>query len=1289
MKAWIILANLINCRSRREEALINFAFFGQGLLTSAPTILRNVSRVARQLQRRNPATLPKEYSLPPSRLWRKFDVQARLLLGPAGSGKTFRCLTEIREALVGAPEGPPLLLIAPKQMTFQLERQLLAESSLTGYARLHILSFDRLANFVLGRLDRAPPVMLDEEGRVMVLRALLAKKRDSLKLFRASARLAGFAQQLSLALRELQETQLTTESLTQLARQVTEASGLAYKLEDLAMLLQEYLDWLEANDLQDADSLLGAATEALRGGVRSAECGVRSAEVTRNLNIEAVWVDGFAEVSDPELELLVALLPHCRRATITFCLDRVPLEKISWLSNWSLPRRAYEHFRKKLVALTNVQALTELLPRSTASNRFADSPVLRQLERYWAEPRAYEERGTPVLRSSTAEGGRNTEHEARIAEHRTSNSEHRTSNTEHRTSNSEQRTEDVANALTVAICANPEAEATLAAREILRFVRAGGRFRDIAVLVRKLESYHDALERTFLRYQLPFFMDRREPISHHPLAELTRNALRTVSLGWLHEDWFAALKTGLVPAVDGEIDRLENEALARGWKGSVWKQPMTVSQDPALTAWLAGIQRRLLPPFQHLALALGVNQARPTGLQLTEALREFWKALSVEERLQLWVEADRSTSSSRIPSSIHATVQEELEGWLANVESAFGDEALSMREWLPILEAGLGNLTAGVIPPALDQVLIGSIDRARTPEIKLAVVLGLNEGVFPAAPESTALLTEADRTELEKLDISLSANSRRQLGRERFLAYLACTRARERVVLTAALQDANGAPLNPSPFLAQLQRLFPGLKIETPPQRQDWRESEHVSELIPTMLTAQMAETETKPPAVLEHRPSTFAPRLSPLIPHPCALPGWQELAEVPALAKVMERLRHFEPTETEDQLAPELAERLYGRVLRTSVSRMEQFAACPFRFFVHSGLRAEERTLFELDIKEQGTFQHDVLAMFHQQLQQENRRWRDLTPQEARERIGRVAAALAAGYRDGLLHASEQTRFMLRVMTESLQEFIETIIGWICGQYWFDPVAVELPFGEQPERPAWELDLGHGHRLALEGRIDRIDLYREPQSDEARCVVVDYKSGQRQLDPVLLANGLQLQLLSYLNVARRWRNPREQFGVSQLGPAGVFYVSLRGKYERERNRREALADAVVARQLAYRHTGRFDKTYLRLLDSRMDARQGDQFNYRLTNDGQVYKNCREALSTAEFAALLDSVESNLMEMGRRIFSGAAEVDPYRKGSTTACDYCDYRSICRIDTWTHKYRVLSSQNAANETADAR
>ncbi|HWH72175.1 MAG TPA: PD-(D/E)XK nuclease family protein, partial [Candidatus Sulfotelmatobacter sp.] len=505
------------------------------------------------------------------------------------------------------------------------------------------------------------------------------------------------------------------------------------------------------------------------------------------------------------------------------------------------------------------------------------------------------------------------------------------------------------------------------------------------------------------------------------------------------------------------------------------------------------------------------------------------------------------------------------------------------RDWLPILEAGLANLTVGVIPPALDQVLIGAIDRSRNPDIKLALILGLNETIFPAPPEIPVLLTDTDRLALEKRQVQLGSTSRHQLSRERYYAYIACTRARQRVVLTAALQDAHGAPLNPSPFLSQVRQLFPALPLETLPKELDWRESEHASELIQPLLKLRCLETAANPPPAAAADGQTHSR-------------GWEALEQLPGLARVLEQLRHFRNPQSQEQLSPELAAQLYGPVLRTSVSRMEQFAACPFKFFVHSGLRAEERKKFELDIREQGTFQHDVLALFHEQLHRENKRWRDITPQDARQRVAKIAKSLMASYRDGLLEASEQTRFMARILSESLQDFVETLVDWMRQQYQFEPVAVELPFGEDQSAPAWTVRVRNGHQLELYGRIDRVDLCRDPETGEALCVVLDYKSSQKQLDPILMAHGLQLQLLAYLNVMRHWPNPRQFFGVKRLIPVGVFYVNLRGKYDREHNRLDALADTAQARKLAYRHTGRFDAHTLNWLDSRTDVQQGDQF---------------------------------------------------------------------------------------------
>jgi ATP-dependent helicase/nuclease subunit B len=102
---------------------------------------------------------------------------------------------------------------------------------------------------------------------------------------------------------------------------------------------------------------------------------------------------------------------------------------------------------------------------------------------------------------------------------------------------------------------------------------------------------------------------------------------------------------------------------------------------------------------------------------------------------------------------------------------------------------------------------------------------------------------------------------------------------------------------------------------------------------------------------------------------------------------------------------------------------------------------------------------------------------------------------------------------------------------------------------------------------------------------------------------------------------------------------------------------------------------GRFDADALPELDRRPTATSGDQFNYSKNKDGSLGKN-GDGLASAQFMALLDHVEEVLIQMGRDIYAGIAKVDPFRKGNVTACDHCDYRAVCRIDPWTHTWRVL-------------
>jgi len=1129
-------------------------------------------------------------------------VQTRFLLGPAGSGKTYRCLAEIRRELIAAPDGPPLLLLAPKQATFQLERQLLADPDLHGYTRLHILSFERLATFVLNNLGLATREMLSEAGRVMVLRALLRQKQSELKVFRASARLTGFAQQLSLLLREFQRHQLSAPKLETLSRDSAAPSSLRDKLHDLALLHRGYADWLKTHNLQDSDNLLDVATAALHN-----EGKLRPAVVA----VQKLWLDGFAEMTPQEMELLAALVPHCARATLAFCLESEPTTQPSWLSTWSVVASTFRHCRTRLAALDNCQISIETLVSPPGTGRFARSEALRQLEQNWSRPQP-----TSVAQTSLPAGSGGMLPPV------------------------------PSQPITLIACANAEAEVVLAAREILRLVRAGGRYRECAVILRSLDTHQAALERTFRRYDIPFFMDARESVAHHPLAELTRFALRTVAFNWRHDDWFGALKTGLVPGGETEIDWLENLALARGWEGTTWHEPIAIPDNESLAPRVELLRQNLLPSF----LGLSKIASQPlTGKELSASLRGFWQQLHVEKTFATWTNAAVQSPIRNPQSAIHTSVLTQMAAWLDNLERAFAAEALPLRDWLPIIEAGLAGLTVGVVPPALDQVLIGAIDRSRNPEIKLACLLGLNEGVFPAPPPPGCLLTDADRTSLEQQDIYLGPTPHQRLGHERYFGYIAITRSSQRLVITRALRDTKDQPLNPSPFFDHLKRLT-GSAEQTFALSEHWWDAEHVSELAAPLLRELATPSERRLQAAAD---LVALPTLNPLVQK------WQQVQAA-----------------TGSRLSPDAIEELFTRELKSSVSRLEDFAACPFKFFAASGLRLQERKEFQFDDRDKGSFHHDALEEFHKRIVASGRRWRDLAPTEAANLIAAIAREQLPTYENGKFQRDGAARFTGELLIERLQQLITALVAWL-PQYDFDPTACEIAFNDsEGALPTWRLDLGANRVLKLGGRIDRVDLLKR-KDGTALAVVMDYKSRVRKLDETKLYHGLELQLLAYLGVLNQLRDPASLLGVKSLTPAGVFYVPLNGgATKNSSDRAEILAVDEDARRAAYQHSGRFLADELAHFDNR-NVPKGDQFKFAKLKSGDFAKRGNEALPAAAFDALREKVEGHLYDYGTRIFTGEAEVSPYRISRHTACDYCEFRPVCRFDPWTQPFRPLA------------
>ena len=144
------------------------------------------------------------------------------------------------------------------------------------------------------------------------------------------------------------------------------------KLGDLAALLQSYQEWLQDHQLQDAGGLLEHVTRRLN-------------EAPPAIYWDTVWVDGFADLSGQEVELLAAVIGRSGKATVTFS-DDPARQNATWLSPWWVTRRSLERVERRLRSLPGVSMERVPISRLRGGGRFSRSLVLARLEAEWFQP---------------------------------------------------------------------------------------------------------------------------------------------------------------------------------------------------------------------------------------------------------------------------------------------------------------------------------------------------------------------------------------------------------------------------------------------------------------------------------------------------------------------------------------------------------------------------------------------------------------------------------------------------------------------------------------------------------------------------------------------------------------------------------------------------------------------------------------------------------------------------------------------------------------------------------------
>lgn len=1143
------------------------------------------------------------------------DLSLQFVFGRAGSGKSTYCLNEIRAELCAKPIGPPLIMLVPEQATHQMEVALAKTPELGGIMRAQILSFRRLSWRVLAETGGGNQVRVGDNGKRMLLRRLLLQQKPNLKVLARSAARPGMADSLARVIAELKSYRISPQDLSCLKAE----DQRALKFQDLALLYREYEQELQGRALDSHDELSLLALKL---------------PLAESLKEAKVWVDGFKGFTPQELEALRSLVGLCRDVVITLPIDPEIIKRAD-CADPGVFKTGEEFFAD---SWKTYQLLLDLA---------RDLAVLKHPDVYLTETRRFQNGWIRHLEE-------NVFHYP-IKQFTQAASDSQT------------------NKLRIIAALNKRIEVEGVAKEMLRLARDEGlRWQQMALVSGNLGEYHELIERVLTLYEIPFFMDHKRKIIQHPLIELLLSSVELAASAWGYEALFRCLKTGFFPLSNDEVDLLENYCLQYGIKEMSWRLEKDWnhtrswnlgSEETETSKYLVWRQaqvncsrqkvRSLLLPFIDAVLPDGNGNLKCVRT-ITEAMFTLLEALNIPDQLAAW--ANKARQGGQLSEAL---VQEQI--WDAIVDLfdelvvGLGDESLELADFLLILTSGLENLELGLIPPGLDQVLVGTLERSRNPEVEVMFLVGANEGVFPRRPENDGLLSNSEREYLAAAGLNLAPRGLAMILEEQFFIYMALTRARQGLYVGYPLTDDEGKGLTVSTVVTHLIDLFPSVQTEF------WGNSAegltalgHPESLMPHYAVYLCGLKDGEEPSQFWRaveawlsRHSTYGPRLS-------------------FMQTGLNRVNQEKPLERA------LTKKLYGKNLLASVSRLEKFARCPFAHYASYGLKLRERPVQQLSNPDMGEYFHALLRDFALHVQDNGLDWGKLTKEESWQLLNELSERLTPQIQNEILLSTARYRYLTHRLKRTVHHAVR-VLGEHVRRGQFLPVRMEVDFGPHAELPGKVVPLSDGGELILRGQIDRVDAAVLEGTVYFR--IIDYKSRELLMTLDGIYHGLNLQLLAYLDVvlngAEMIVNARSSLADGEelsFAPAGFLYfpviepmldekIPLR-ESELDNNRMSAVK--IHGYLLA-------NSSVLSAMDEKLASEGSNLLGIRLNADG-TFRKGSNVISEEQFGLLRKHLDSWLQQAGNRIRAGEITIAPYRNGKADGCQYCCYRPVCHFDS---------------------
>lgn len=791
----------------------------------------------------------------------------------------------------------------------------------------------------------------------------------------------------------------------------------------------------------------------------------------------------------------------------------------------------------------------------------------------------------------------------------------------------------------------PETEVTYLAGTLRRLVREEGlRWRDVHITTNAPQVYFPLIARVFKQYGIPAFIDERKALDAHYLVRYLLNAIDMVQYDMAYPMAFACLQTGLAGLDEEEVMALDLFARAKHLRGRMYfdaryfaapdehvqarrLESLRASQPAALSAHEAFTAR--FQPFYE-------------DMRAAKTVREFSTVVYHFLTAPALLDAFHATDAEKSPvqQETDAQIIEALVALLDQLVATIGEMPVTLAQYARILSEGLGEASLGIVPPAQDEVQVVELGRARTGRCKLQVVVGMSDAWLPSQSVTRTVFMREEKQWLERAGVDLRFNEARILEDEALCLYEALAKPTEHLVLSYPLSgDGSGEAMNESVLITRAKQILPAVQEKSLLAAMD--------EVLPYLeweslkVAADWLRRYAAQPSLAEDDAAGVRRQAS--------IVRYFEEAR-PQLAPFLRDGLYY--TNLRAKLAPDTVERLYPALAagRVSITELESWQGCPYKHFLRYGIRPQEGLDYTLRGDEIGEVLHGSLDRLTHDLHA-HPEWLSWDDAAICAQMDAYLDEEATRYLDGARASEARNAAVIEKMRRQGRKAGRFIIRQL-RESDFAPRFNEVAFGEKaPILPPIYLDID-GKILRIEGRIDRIDTWR--QGDAVYARVIDYKSGNKEFDIARVWAGLDLQLMLYLRAAMGWRE--------QPLPAGVFYLSLKKPFVDTASLDEVEVERLITKELLMDGVFIDDPQVIAALD-----RGISEGSYQVLAKKGNTKEPANKFTPEQLEQLLAHTVAQAEQTVRAVLDGDIRVWPLAGDEPGGCAYCDYAGVCRFE----------------------